>query len=633
MTNTSPAATADRQRSSRSRWALAIIVIASLTVVAIVAFVATRGSESAAPFPWFAVTDAPEPSEHVVIEWQRNAAQTQITYAASPPTAWSGSLAFDGLTDTSFEQRQELVGRFAHPLQSDVLGHFGVEVVALDQAAYLLDPDRDGTVDLAIFRSLVGAPPDLPATDPLAFAAYDHAETLVVRPGIGDQLLPTYEAYGMIGIACTSPLALGLSADGLPQAPEYDLVPVEFSCEPPQARQADGAPDREGSFDDVSGFRSNSGSALRQMSPPFDVQRPCANHLQVWQHEITEGTRLKDARDRAREFERLTLAEQQATVALARELKKAFQNADVLRKYETAPSDAARTLVLTNYLRGKIEGQLAKELINIYGPDQPALKSFSAIMFSMVKSLARGTSPVGQIIDAQLWAADRALEVAKILGERADDAVDANEESQEQWEEAYHDCLEAQEENKKKARGKGEPHLTTFDGFSYDFQGVGEYVLSTGEGLEVQARYAPIRDGDVSVAVAAAFVLPGGVESVFVDATGQPGEGWSVYLGDAEYFVPNGASRLGTYAVSASPTTLSFETDGPVGRSMRPIEPLPTTGSCCTRAGPCSPSSAVSSNSSLLARGLAQASSSLWPSKPRSNTRRSATTRPPRSGR
>ena len=58
-----------------------------------------------------------------------------------------------------------------------------------------------------------------------------------------------------------------------------------------------------------------------------------------------------------------------------------------------------------------------------------------------------------------------------------------------------------------KGRSKGDPHLITFDGHSYGFQAVGEYILarSTTDDFEVQVRQEPIegrRDVSVNTAVA-----------------------------------------------------------------------------------------------------------------------------------
>ncbi|WP_026733597.1 RHS repeat-associated core domain-containing protein [Fischerella sp. PCC 9605] len=81
------------------------------------------------------------------------------------------------------------------------------------------------------------------------------------------------------------------------------------------------------------------------------------------------------------------------------------------------------------------------------------------------------------------------------------------------------------------ARSKGEPHLTTFDGVGYDFQGAGEFTLveSLDGDFNVQVRYVQI-DDNVTVASAVATEVDGqnvvidseGIE--FVDAEGNPVE-------------------------------------------------------------------------------------------------------------
>ncbi|EDX85032.1 RHS Repeat family [Synechococcus sp. PCC 7335] len=69
------------------------------------------------------------------------------------------------------------------------------------------------------------------------------------------------------------------------------------------------------------------------------------------------------------------------------------------------------------------------------------------------------------------------------------------------------------------ARSKGEPHLTTFDGVGYDFQGAGEFTLvkSLEGDLNIQVRYVEI-DPRVTVASAVATILDG--KRVVIDSEG-----------------------------------------------------------------------------------------------------------------
>lgn len=79
------------------------------------------------------------------------------------------------------------------------------------------------------------------------------------------------------------------------------------------------------------------------------------------------------------------------------------------------------------------------------------------------------------------------------------------------------------------ARSAGDPHLFTFDGYDYDFQAAGEFVLVRARrgDLEVQARQEPGAGGRVSYNTAFAFRIDGSVvhvdqAQVVVDARASP---------------------------------------------------------------------------------------------------------------
>ena len=68
----------------------------------------------------------------------------------------------------------------------------------------------------------------------------------------------------------------------------------------------------------------------------------------------------------------------------------------------------------------------------------------------------------------------------------------------------------------------GDPHITTLDGFSYDYNGIGEYWMIKSELLTVQARTAAAWDSSgnpVSASVFSAFAIqvPEGINQTASD--------------------------------------------------------------------------------------------------------------------
>ena len=67
----------------------------------------------------------------------------------------------------------------------------------------------------------------------------------------------------------------------------------------------------------------------------------------------------------------------------------------------------------------------------------------------------------------------------------------------------------------------GDPHLTTIDGRSYDFQAAGEFVLLRSDAVEVQTRQEPYRGStSVTINTAVAVTADGGRAAVYADGAG-----------------------------------------------------------------------------------------------------------------
>ncbi len=123
------------------------------------------------------------------------------------------------------------------------------------------------------------------------------------------------------------------------------------------------------------------------------------------------------------------------------------------------------------------------------------------------------------------------------------------------------------------AVSNGDPHLTTFDQAYYDFQAVGEFVLTRapGGGLEVQARQSPFPGSAVvSVNTAVAANVAGDRVGVYASAGGL-----QLHVGGVATAPSSGARRLAHGGTVSPLEDGSFDIGWPDGSELvvRPIGP------------------------------------------------------------
>ena len=534
-------------------------LIAAIAVIATAVAILRPTPDREIPFPMIGVVDDGDPVEHVVTRWQRQGRVTVVDPASwsAEPEIWRGALRWNGQTGptvTEWLDGSDFEGVFSRRIVTTDSLHVGHEITGWSLGAYLFDFEMDGAIDLAIFRQPGEGRSPL---DALAFLAADHDEMAVATRGRAEMLVHRYMTYGLSAIACDGiGVAVGTEAgsddlvlDCRPSTPEPIVDPTETDA-------------HEAELDGTSPLASYLRPGADRGTIQDSRELPAALSCEEEQLAVKEAERLLAAAEReiARRKERL--AERERVFDTVRDaVGTSFDLSELEKTFPADISDAEAAARLKRVVSGKVTDAVRKEMINGWNPDRADLAEIQNMLYELGAALRAGTHAglIKSIADWHLWSAEQARKAADAIANEEYTALQRARNQLADARNALHDCLNRgglPNSEQQIASSKGEPHITTFDGLSYGFQGVGEYVLARADGFEVQARYGPIRDGIASVAVAVGLILPGASEPVSVYAEGQPRDGWVIFLGNERYDVADGSSRLGDYVIEAAAGSL-----------------------------------------------------------------------------
>lgn len=605
------------------RQRLGAIGVVMALVVAGVVWLWPDDEPPAPPFPEIGFVQQGTDAPHTVVHRtaRPNFDEATISYTDEETTTWEGSLAFDDADVGELDGQGGYRRRIATTSQP-----IGTEVSSPEWLVWHVDADADDVIDLSVFRRpLADEGALLPATQPIGFLHQPYEEYIVSRPENGQMMASLYNEGGLHPAVCNS----GLFPDPGPLDPDDAMSLLEtedrtvWCTRPRQAPEP--LPDEattlgQGQASDVDesdpqglrrtheliGVQSSVNSPTQDGEdsdvPEFDLieETPCQSAIREHNEAEEQADRLAEhaeeaadaAEDRAGEIYE-TFAALQELVAKVKEIQgDAFKIKEFMDGLRAAGEDGtldsfidsevgnpdSLTRQKIDELKGKIKDEAIDLLLDTIN---------SASTPEQIKDLQRrlvngiGKPPHLVVLDILDWVAETAREAAEVIGNLG---TDLDQEADEECggpvnrflcehlpfgigcsEEPPPPVLPWELPDRRTAVGKQEPHMTTGDGLSYDFQAVGEYTLLRGEALEVQARFSNLRSGAASVTVAAAAQLPGTDQSISIYAAGVGADGWTIVLDGESFLVAPGESQLGDYLLILDGARLRIQVDDSVG--------------------------------------------------------------------